>query len=109
MERKRIICRIFVLTLLAVAALSLCAFADADPPYYFDYKIKGNDVYLRSAPATANQYNVIGILQNNEPIMVWEWVYGTDNDYEWGYGRMAAGSCAGMTGYVPSMFLTPNN
>ena len=38
MERKRIICRIFVLTLLAVAALSLCAFADADPPYYFDYK-----------------------------------------------------------------------
>ena len=74
MERKRIICRIFVLTLLAVAALSLCAFADADPPYYFDYKIKGNDVYLRSAPATANQYNVIGILQNNEPIMVWEWV-----------------------------------
>ena len=106
MKKRNLLYRIIVLALIVVVVLSIGVLADQS--YYFDYKIKGNNVSLCRTPELYVYNNVLAIVQNNEEIRVYKWVDGIDNSYEWGYGLMYTGSNAGKTGYVSELYLTPN-
>lgn len=107
MKTKKAIASLVVIVLVIAVVLSIGALADQS--YYYDYKIKGSNVNLRTTPEIYGGNNVLGLVQNGELINVYSWHQGIDNSYSWGYGLMATGANAGKVGYVAEPYLTPNN
>lgn len=107
MKTKKAIASLVVIVLIIAMMLSIGALAHQS--YYFDYKIKGSNVNLRTAPKLYGGSNVLGLVQNGELINVYSWHQEIDNSYSWGYGLMATGANAGRVGYVAEPYLTPNN
>ena len=107
MRTKKVTASLIVVFLSVAMFFSIGALADQS--YYYDYKIKGSNVNLRTTPEIYGGNNVLGLVQNGELINVYSWHQGIDNSYSWGYGLMATGGNAGKEGYVAEPYLTPNN
>ena len=87
MRTKKVTASLIVVFLAVAMFFSIGALADQS--YYYDYKIKGSNVNLRTTPEMYGGNNVLGLVQNGELINVYSWHQGIDNSYSWGYGLMA--------------------
>lgn len=82
MKTKKAIASLVVIVLVIAIVLSVGVLAHQS--YYFDYKIKGSNVNLRTAPKLYGGSNVLGLVQNGELINVYSWHQEIDNSYSWG-------------------------